>query len=77
MYVALNTAGLPSWNIPEDVQGKDAHFAKANGVRFTSLVSIGVVEPLRFVNVRGEKTTAKPLGVPVSIVIVAVSDVGE
>jgi hypothetical protein len=76
VYVDVNTAGLRSWNPPVAVQGKDAHRAKANRIRLTSLVFMGVTVPLRLVNIRSEKSTAKPLGVPLSIVIVAMSDVG-
>ena len=76
VYCDENTAGLRSWNNPVAVQGNDEHTAKANRVRLTSLVFIGVTEPLRFVNVSGEKSTAKPLGVPLKIEIVAISDVG-
>jgi hypothetical protein len=76
VYFDVNTAGLRSWKPPVAVQGKDAHIANPNGVRKTSLVFIGVTLPLRFVNISGEKTTAKPLGVPLSTVIVLVSDVG-
>ena len=58
VYVDVNTAGLRSWKPPLAVQGKDAHFAKANPVRSTSLVSIGVMLPLRLVKVRSENSTA-------------------
>jgi hypothetical protein len=33
--------------------------------------------PLRFVNISGEKSTAKPLGVPLMTIIVDVSEVGD
>jgi hypothetical protein len=76
VYVDLNTAGLRSSKPPAAVQGNDGHIAKANRVRLMSLVLMGPTTPLRFVNVSGEKSTANPLGVPLEIVIVAVSDVG-
>jgi hypothetical protein len=77
VYVEVKTAGLLSSTPPLAVHGNDEHVAKANGVRSTSFVSIGVVMPLRLVNNSSEKTTAKPLGVPFSIVIVSIGDVGE
>jgi hypothetical protein len=76
VYVDVNTAGLRSWKSPVAVQGKDAHLAKPKPVRSMSLVSIGTVAPLRLVKVSSENTTAKPLGVPVSIIIVDASDSG-
>ena len=76
MYVDENTAGLRSWNNPVAVQGKDPHIAKAKRIRLTSRVFIGVTVPLRLVNVSAGKSTAKPLGVPLKIVIVDISDVG-
>jgi hypothetical protein len=72
----VNTAGLRSWKSPVAEQGNDAHRAKTDRIRLTSLVFIGVGAPLRLVNISGEKSTAKPLGVPLKIVIVAVSEVG-
>ncbi len=76
VYAAVNTAGVRSWKSPEVVHGNDVHRAKAVRAREISLVSIGVTLPLRLVNVNGEKSTANPLGVPLMIEIVAVSDVG-
>jgi hypothetical protein len=76
VYVDENTGGLRSSKPPGAVQGNDAHIAKADRVRLTSRVLIGVTVPLRLVKSIGEKSTAKPLGVPLSIVIVVVSDVG-
>ena len=76
VYVDVNTAGLRSWTPPVAVHGKDAHVANAKGVKSTSLESIGVTVPLRLVKLRGENSTANPLGVPFSTVIVEASDVG-
>lgn len=76
VYSDENTAGLRSSNNPLAVQGNDAHAANENRIRVTSLVLIGLTCPLRLVNVRAEKSTAKPLGVPLRIVIVDISDVG-